>query len=809
MARDAGNHDYEFQCLHGMGERLYDEVIGVDQLDKPCRIYAPVGSHKTLLAYLVRRLLENGANSSFVSQLVDENVSMDDLAADPITRIEQEGIHPHPAIPLPRDLYGAERRNSSGIDLSDEHALSLLASELAVLQAQQWRAAPMLANSNCDGVKVSDREQLPVVNPANHGDRVGVVIEASPGEVEAALAAAEAFAPQWGATAPDFRASLLEHAADLLEAHRAVLISLAVREAGKSLPNAIAEVREAADFCRYYAQQMRNPFENVDQAEPLGPVVCISPWNFPLSIFMGEVSAALAAGNTVLAKPAEQTPLIAAAAVKLLHEAGIPRAALQLLPGGGETVGTQLIGDARVRGVIFTGSTEVAQLIHRSLAQRSHGEEIPLIAETGGQNAMVVDSSARPEQVVQDVLVSAFDSAGQRCSSLTRAVPAGRHCRQPVADAEGCHAGTRAGDPARLSTDIGPLIDAQARQGLLTHIDKMRAAGQEIFQLPLPENCSSGTFLPPTLIEIDNIAELEREVFGPILHVVRFRHGQLDALVKRINATGYGLTLGIHSRIDETIDFVAAHAHVGNIYVNRNMIGAVVGVQPFGGEGKSGTGPKAGGPFYLYRLLRQAPLSLALIGGRRVKVNATPAPLQALTEWAQQNGRGALAELCMEYADRTPLVHSIPLQGPTGESNTLNFAPRGEVVCVANDEAALLRQIAAVLATGNRVVLAGGSWTATLLDTLPLAVREQIRIDPDWIRAPLATMAALAVVLHSGPSEEAHRLRNELAAREGALVPLILSVERDFPLYRLTVERVVTVNTTAAGGNATLMMLDA
>ena len=445
MARDAGNHDYEFQCLHGMGERLYDEVIGVDQLDKPCRIYAPVGSHKTLLAYLVRRLLENGANSSFVSQLVDENVSMDDLAADPITRIEQEGIHPHPAIPLPRDLYGAERRNSSGIDLSDEHALTLLASELAVLQAQQWRAAPMLANSNCDGVKVSDPEQLPVVNPANHGDRVGVVIEASPGEVEAALAAAEAFAPHWGASAPDFRASLLEHAADLLEAHRAVLISLAVREAGKSLPNAIAEVREAADFCRYYAQQMRNRFENVDQAEPLGPVVCISPWNFPLSIFMGEVSAALAAGNTVLAKPAEQTPLIAAAAVKLLHEAGIPRAALQLLPGGGETVGTQLIGDARVRGVIFTGSTEVAQLIHRSLARRSHGEEIPLIAETGGQNAMVVDSSARPEQVVAGRAGVRVRQRRPALLVLACAVPAGRHCRQPVADAEGCHAGTRAG----------------------------------------------------------------------------------------------------------------------------------------------------------------------------------------------------------------------------------------------------------------------------------------------------------------------------------------------------------------------------
>jgi len=808
MARDAGNHDYEFQCLHGMGERLYDEVIGADQLDKPCRIYAPVGSHKTLLAYLVRRLLENGANSSFVSRLVDENVSIDDLAADPITRIEQEGIHPHPAIPLPRDLYGVQRKNSSGLDLSDEHALSLLASELAVLQAQQWRAAPMLANSNCHDVEVLDR-RLPVFNPANHADKVGMVIEASPGDVEAALSAAQAFAPQWQATAPDVRASLLERAADLLEARRAVLISLAVREAGKSLPSAIAEVREAADFCRYYAQQMRDQFENRDQAASLGTVVCISPWNFPLSIFIGEVSAALAAGNTVLAKPAEQTALIAAAAVRLLHEAGIPRAALQLLPGNGETVGARLIGDPRVRGVIFTGSTEVAQLIHRLLAERSRGEEIPLIAETGGQNAMVVDSSARPEQVVQDVLVSGFDSAGQRCSSLRvlclqEDIADG--LLQMLKDAMGELA---LGDPARLSTDVGPLIDAHARQGLLAHIDRMRAAGHRIFQLPLPENCNEGTFFPPTLIEIDNIAELEREVFGPILHVVRFRHGQLDALVKRINATGYGLTLGIHSRIDETIDFVAANTHAGNIYVNRNMIGAVVGVQPFGGEGKSGTGPKAGGPFYLHRLLRQAPLSLTGIVGGRAKVKDAPAPLQALAEWAKKNRRGSLAQLCGHYAFVTPLVHSIPLQGPTGESNTLTFAPRGEVVCVADDEAALLRQIAAVLATGNRVVLADGAWTATLLDLLPVAVLEQIRIDPDWIRAPFATTGAIAVVLHAGPADEAHRLRNELAVRDGPLVPLILSDEKNFLLYRLTVERVVTVNTTAAGGNATLMMLDA
>jgi RHH-type proline utilization regulon transcriptional repressor/proline dehydrogenase/delta 1-pyrroline-5-carboxylate dehydrogenase len=600
----------------------------------------------------------------------------------------------------------------------------------------------------------------------------------------------------------NLRAGLLERVADLLEAHRATLIMLAVREAGKSLPNAVAEVREAADFCRYYAQQIRRQFTNSDRPEPLGLVTCISPWNFPLSIFIGEVSAALAAGNTVLAKPAEQTPLIAAAAVRLFHEAGIPRAALQFLPGRGETVGAQLIGDPRVHGVIFTGSTQVAQLIHRALAARADRDEIPLIAETGGQNAMVVDSSARLEQVVQEVLVSAFDSAGQRCSSLRVLC-----LQEEIADSvlsmlRGGMRELTLGDPARLATDIGPVIDAEARQALLVHIEKMRAAGHDVFQLPLPGDCANGTFLPPTLIEIEDIAELEGEVFGPILHVMRFQRKRLDDLVRRINATGYGLTLGVHSRIDETIDFITARAQVGNIYVNRNMIGAVVGVQPFGGEGKSGTGPKAGGPIYLHRISRRARLSLARIGG--VRGNDKLAPLQALSAWAQQSGRRAFAELCTDYANRTPLTHRIPLCGPTGESNMLTFAPRGEVACVANDEAALLQQIAATLATGNRVLLTDGSAAAVLADTLPPAVREQIRIEPDWIRPP---RSAVAAVLYSGLAVEACRLRNELASRDGGLVPLILSDDGDFPLYRLTVERVITVNTTAAGGNAALMML--
>jgi RHH-type proline utilization regulon transcriptional repressor/proline dehydrogenase/delta 1-pyrroline-5-carboxylate dehydrogenase len=796
LAQDLGTDDYEFQCLHGMGEALYDQVVGEGQLAKPCRIYAPVGNHETLLAYLVRRLLENGANSSFVNRIVDRNVSIDELVADPVSQIEHEGSRSHPAIPLPRDIYGAARRNSSGIDLSDDRTLAVLAAELRALDDFDWLAMPILAS----GERI-DGERLPVFNPADLADRVGAVIEASEGDVEEALAAAQAFAPEWQAVSPASRATLLEQAADVLEINRLALIALAVREAGKSLPNAVAEVREAVDFCRYYAQQMRSRFPHGGQPEALGPVVCISPWNFPLAIFIGEVSAALATGNPVLAKPAEQTPLIAATAVKLLHEAGIPRAALQFLPGHGETVGAQLTNDPRVHGVIFTGSTEVAQLIHRTLAKRSQDDEILLIAETGGQNAMVVDSSARTEQVVQDVLVSAFDSAGQRCSALRILC-----LQEDVADhvlemLKGAMRELALGDPGWLATDVGPVIDADAQRKLLIHIERMRGAGQEVFQLPLPSVCANGTFVPPTLIEIDDIGQLDREVFGPVLHVVRFARGQLDELVVRINATGYGLTLGIHSRIDETIDFIATHVHAGNVYVNRNMIGAVVGVQPFGGQGKSGTGPKAGGPLYLNHLLRVGWVSLGHVGG--VREQEAPAALQVLADWAQQTGRRVLAELCMDYAVRTPLGYSISLPGPTGEHNTLAFAPRGEVACIANDEAVLLEQIAAALATGNRVLLENGLMPATLIDMLPPVVSEQLRIDPDW------SQSAVALVLYAGPAERAYRLRSELAARDGALVPLITAAARNFPLYRLTVERVVSVNTTAAGGNASLMTLGA
>ncbi len=796
-AQEYGVTDYEFQCLHGMGETLYDQVVGDDKLGKACRIYAPVGSHETLLAYLVRRLLENGSNSSFVNQIVDESVAIDSLIADPVEVAKKLDGTPHPNIPLPLDMFGMERRNSAGIDLSNEDVLRHADAAFARFGNKQWEAAPLLAIATENAVQAQA-----VTNPADHRDVVGQVIEAGAEDVESALSSAEAYATDWQTTPPATRATALRHAADLLEEHKLELMALAVREAGKSLPNAIAEVREAVDFLRYYAQQVQDG----PNTYALGPVVCISPWNFPLAIFIGEVSAALAAGNVVLAKPAEQTPLIAHRAVQLMHEAGVPRGALQLLPGRGETVGAALTADARVRGVIFTGSTEVAQLINRTLAQRAVREsrEIPLIAETGGQNAMIVDSSALPEQVVQDVLTSAFDSAGQRCSALRVLCLQADIADKTIRMLKGAMQELRIGNPDRLVTDIGPVIDADAQKGLLRHIERIKTHARDFHQLSLPDDCSNGTFVPPTVIEISALSELQREVFGPVLHVIRYQRDQLPQLIDDINATGYGLTLGIHSRIDETIDFITARAHVGNIYVNRNIVGAVVGAQPFGGEGKSGTGPKAGGPLYLKRLQRNAVIALHghTIHQQKAAAVAQPA-FQQLLAWADTHGHERIASLGETYAHATLLNTSLILPGPTGERNTLSFAPRGAVWCAASSVGVLLNQLAAALATGNRIVVDAAS-SALLPSSLPQAVRSAIKIIDENALAGETLHVALL------DAEKLPKLLPRLAARDGALVPCVETCDSDaIPLWRLVAERALCVNTTAAGGNASLMTLGA
>jgi RHH-type proline utilization regulon transcriptional repressor/proline dehydrogenase/delta 1-pyrroline-5-carboxylate dehydrogenase len=614
--------DYEFQRLHGMGEELYAEVIDPEKFARPCRVYAPVGSHKDLLPYLVRRLLENGANTSFVNRIVDESIDVADIIADPITAVEAQGGRPHPTIPAPGRLFGDERRNSAGLNLPDDRVMARLLADMEKAAAVPVAAQPIVVGKAVSG------EVVESINPANRLHTVGTCRVATTGQVDDAIASACAAQPAWDRTAASRRAEILEKAADLYEQHRAELLSLCVNEAGKTLPDAMAELREAVDFLRFYAAETRKHFGDAIQLpgptgerntlgmRGRGVFVCISPWNFPLAIFTGQIAAALAAGNAVLAKPAEQTPLVGFRAVELLLAAGVPREVLQFLPGDGATVGGRAVADSRVAGVAFTGSTETARLINRALAGRD-GPIGTLIAETGGQNAMFVDSSALPEQVVKDAAFSAFNSAGQRCSAL-RLLCLQRDIADRVIELLIGHMQELVvGNPALVAADVGPVIDEEARGVLEAHVQRMAQQAKVLHRCSLDEDTASGTFFAPTLIEIDSVAALEKEVFGPVLHVLRFRGRDLHATIDAVNRTGYGLTMGLHSRIDARARKLAEQSGAGNIYVNRNMIGAVVGVQPFGGRGLSGTGPKAGGPHYLPRFGTEYTVSnnIAAVGG--------------------------------------------------------------------------------------------------------------------------------------------------------------------------------------------------
>ncbi|EIL98873.1 bifunctional proline dehydrogenase/L-glutamate gamma-semialdehyde dehydrogenase [Rhodanobacter thiooxydans] len=611
----ARGRPFEFQRLHGMGTDLYAEVIGADKLNVPCRVYAPVGTHEDLLPYLVRRLLENGANTSFVNRVVDETLPVRELVADPCETVRRFASIPHPRIPLPVNLYGELRKNSMGINFSNDNELKALAEAVAA-KAGPWTAEPLVPGAKGNGPTVT------VTNPADRRQVVGSYVSADAALVDRALANAVASQPDWDRLPAASRAAILEHAAEQLEARRAEFIALCVREAGKSLPDAIAEVREAADFLRYYATMSRRLFGQPEQLpgptgesnqlflNGRGVFVCISPWNFPLAIFLGQISAALAAGNSVIAKPAEQTSLIGYAAVKLLHEAGVPLDVLQYLPGDGATVGAALTKDPRVAGVAFTGSTETAWAINRALAARN-APIAALIAETGGQNAMIADSSALPEQIVKDVIASAFQSAGQRCSAARVLFVQEDIADKVTSMLAGAMAELKVGDPGQLSTDVGPVIDEDAKKILVDHAARMDQEAKLIAEAALDADIAAhGTFFAPRAYEIPSLTTLTREVFGPVLHVIRWKGSELAQVVEQINATGYGLTLGVHSRIDDTVEYIRSHARVGNCYVNRNQIGAVVGVQPFGGESLSGTGPKAGGPHYLLRFAGERTLTI-------------------------------------------------------------------------------------------------------------------------------------------------------------------------------------------------------
>ncbi len=607
---------FEFQRLHGMGEPLFHQITGTAPGQFPCRVYAPVGSHQDLLPYLVRRLLENGANTNFVNRLQNDAVPIDEMLVDPAEYMAKLQSKPHPKIPLPRDLYGAERENSQGIEFANGDVSHALIKDIERLAEERYVAAPLI--SGVTRIGISEK----VLDPADHSREIGTVTFATKDDMHQALHAAYIAFPQWNKTPADIRAAALQRAADLMEENMPQLMALCVREAGKTLADSVAEVREAIDFCRYYAVEGRRHFASDGQLltgptgesnrlllEGRGVFLCISPWNFPLAIFMGQVAAALMAGNTVIAKPAEQTCLIAMKATEILHKAGIPQDVLHLLPATGEMTGQYLTPDQRIAGVCFTGSTEVAQIINRTLAARD-GAIVPLIAETGGQNAMIVDSSALPEQIVDDVITSAFRSAGQRCSALRVLFVQDGIADKVITMLAGACKELRLGDLLKLETDIGPVIDRAALNILNAHADRMDKEAKKVAEVPLPAEAQQGTFFAPRAYEIPSLAHLSREVFGPILHIIRYKAEDIDDVITQINETGYGLTFGVHTRIDHTLRTLCNRVRAGNCYVNRSMIGAVVGVQPFGGQGLSGTGPKAGGPHYLLRFATEKTITI-------------------------------------------------------------------------------------------------------------------------------------------------------------------------------------------------------
>ena len=819
---------YEFQCLHGMGEPLYEEVVGTvadGKLNRPCRIYAPVGSHETLLAYLVRRLLENGANTSFVNQIANKNIPIEELIADPVEQcraIKPLGS-PHPLIPEPRQLYIAQdesRLNSQGLDLSNEHRLASLSAGLLASLTQKQLALPSSFEFSNDVESWPEQESarlVDVLNPADHRDIVGQVVFSSTDEVSRALDRAEQAQTIWAVTPACERGDILNKAADLLEHRSAEFIALAIREAGKSYPNAVSELREAVDFLRYYARQVAASFE-IDTHPPLGPVTCISPWNFPLAIFLGQVSAALAAGNVVLAKPAEQTPLIANAAIKVLHEAGVPTDVVQLLPGEGD-VGAALVNDPRIQGVLFTGSTEVAKIIADTLSQRLNaaGQSIPLIAETGGLNAMVVDSSALAEQVTADVINSAFDSAGQRCSALRILCIQENVADRLITMIQGAMDELRLGNPDRLRTDIGPVIDAEAQQNIADYIEEMRGKGFKIRQLAKPDVTKFGTFIPPTIIEVNKVSDVSREIFGPVLHIVRFQREHLNELMDEINSSGYGLTFGVHSRIDENIDRLIAKSKAGNIYVNRNIVGAVVGVQPFGGQGLSGTGPKAGGPLYLHRLVQTSPAP-SFDRNEEASAELLKAglqPLQSFSSWLREHAQAGEIEKIAKTLGQHTFGISMELPGPTGEANNYSLLARGNILCLPATELGAITQLASCLATGNKAIFIVEDKPSikTLLAKLPDDLKHHFELKPNLDAVLEDESLILGGALFEGDSDLLKPLAQRLARYRAAIIqPQALSSDdlsqgQHYRLERLCVERSISVNTAAAGGNTKLMAM--
>lgn len=857
-----GKMEFEFQRLHGMGDVLYDRLLAGKEAR--CRIYAPVGVHQDLLAYLVRRILENGANSSFVNNIVDASVAIDDLLRNPIDEIK--GCHPrlNPAIPLPGKLFGDGRMNSRGLDLTDKIAIDSLQTVI-----DGWQEAE----------PVEESASVRVVNPANNAELLGSYRNSDKNEMQQKLELVTSGLNSWSGAAVEYRASCLERLAELLEANRNELVVLCTKEAGKNLVDSVAEVREAVDFCNYYALQARLAGRKLESAEqdteqdklstqePLGVVLCISPWNFPLAIFLGQISAALVVGNTVLGKPAEQTTLVAIRATELMREAGIPSEAFQLIMGPGKAAAEVLVPDERIGGVMFTGSTETALWIARELAKRN-GLPARLIAETGGQNAMIIDSTALPESVVDDVIMSGFKSAGQRCSALRVLFVQEDLAEKLISMLKGAMQELVIGDPSHLASDIGPVIDAGALSILQQHQEKMGRLAKLIYQCEVPTGLKKGYFYGPVLYAVKDTSILEREVFGPAVHVIRYAADELDQVIDTINAFGYGLTLGIHSRIESKAEYIAQHVKVGNVYINRNMVGAVVGVQPFGGCGLSGTGPKAGGPHYLARLLRDivvadkidedqvarfhggltGPLVHAIQASFDQPISTSAAHeidavFNIISEAARQCFeardeylQGYIASLASIKPDRATtfknsldisavaencrvrvrsiVTESVNLQGATGESNELRWEPRGNAICLCSDEHTdWVQSVLVALLTGNQVVL---GCVATLVPQALQFVASLIAAGFSGKSMQIFSLCNEAQLIYlikhkfvdavAVSRQDASWITRFLRQREGALIPLLTGTLSDSYVHGFMREKTITINTTAAGGNASLLI---
>ena len=790
MTRTAGLKNYEFQRLHGMGESLHDQVLAESGV--PCRIYAPVGKHSDLLAYLVRRLLENGANSSFVNQIVDTSISPEEIAKDPIDIVQELGENlSSKVIVRPADLFGANRRNSKGWDITDPVTVAQIDKGRDAFLRHRWAGGPLIA------AEVAGTDVVEVKNPAKPDDLVGHITHANEADVDAAITAAEQGFISWSAMSAEERAACVRKVGDLLEQNSDELFALTTREAGKSLLDAIAEIREAVDFSQFYANE---GIRNKDNGEARGIICCISPWNFPLAIFAGQILANLAAGNVVVAKPAEQTSLLAVRAVELMHEAGIPKDAIQLLPGTGSTVGTALTSDPRVAGVCFTGSTATAQRINKVMAENM-APDAPLVAETGGLNAMIVDSTALPEQVVRDVLASSFQSAGQRCSALRMLYVQKDIAENLLEMLYGAMEELGIGDPWALSTDVGPVIDEAARKKIVDHCDKFEREGRLLKKIPVPEN---GLFVSPAVLKVSGIADMEEEIFGPVLHVATFEAKEIDQVVDAVNARGYGLTFGIHSRVDNRVERIASRIKVGNTYVNRNQIGAIVGSQPFGGEGLSGTGPKAGGPQYLRRFLKGDTVERPLeSGGKTVDGKKLEELIGSLNK-IKLLGSEARIDAMQPIFGKVPApldAEAEELPGPTGELNRLSNHARGVVLCIGPDKETALAQVAMALSQGNKVVVVapgvGDTVSRAAQAGLPITGAEG-QLDPEV----LATARGFEAVVSCAEKPVLRKYRQALAKRDGALLPLITEHTLD---QRFVIERHLCVDTTAAGGNASLI----